>query len=204
MRVAFAALIAALALVALDRSAAAHDAAMHETHAAERDPLSVLGPAPDFSLISQDGMRVSLHDYRGKVLAIAFIYTYCPDVCPMLTANMAQIQQELGSDFGKSVAFVSITVDPERDTPQVLKDYADNFGADLGGWAFLTGPPAEVREVGRRYGIFAAKSANGEINHTLLTSIVDGDGRLRVQYIGARFDLEEFRSDLLSLLGKSK
>jgi len=187
-------------LVVGNSPAEPHDAKMHQKNL--REQLAVLGPAPDFSLISQDGAPVSLHDYSGKVLAIAFIYTYCPDVCPMLTANMAQVQQELGGNFGKTIAFVSITVDPERDTPQVLKEYADNFGADLHGWAFLTGSPAAVREVGRRYGIFAAKSANGEINHTLLTSIVDRDGKLRVQYIGARFDLEEFRSDLLSLLGK--
>ena len=179
----------------------AHDAKTHGSDASQAHRLPVLGPAPDFSLISQDGRVVALHDYRGKVLAVTFIYTFCPDVCPMLTANMVQVQQELGDKFGKSVAFVSITVDPQRDTPQILKDYADSVGANLNGWAFLTGDPGTLSTVGKHYGIFAARTADGQIDHTLLTSIIDRDGRLRVQYIGARFDLEEFRSDLLGLLG---
>ena len=70
---------------------------------------------------------------------MTFIYTSCPDVCPLLTDKMAQVQDELGPDFGAEVAFVSITVDPEHDTPEVLKEYAETFDADLGGWGFLTG-----------------------------------------------------------------
>ena len=101
---------------------------------------------------------MSLSDFRGKVVAIAFIYTSCTDVCPMLTANMASVQDKLGSAFGSKIAFVSITVDPERDTPEVLKQYAENFGADLKGWSFLTGDPAIVREVGLKYGVIARKN----------------------------------------------
>ena len=96
--------------------------------------------------------------------------------------------------------FVSITVDPDRDTPEVLKQYADTFGADLKGWAFLTGAPAAIRDVTHRYGVFAAKTANGDVDHTFLTSIVDRNGVLRVQYLGVRFDPDEFRRDLLNLV----
>ena len=160
--------------------------------------------APDFTLTSQDRTRISLHDFRGKVVAIAFIYTYCTDVCPMLTAHMASVQEKLGSAFGPQIAFVSITVDPERDTPDVLKEYAQNFGADLKGWSFLTGDPATVHDVGRKYGVVARKTANGDVDHTLLTSLVDPNGMLRVQYLGAGFDLEEFRSDLLGLLDETR
>jgi protein SCO1/2 len=113
---------------------------------------------------------------------------------------MSFVQDRLGRDFGTKIAFVSITVDPERDTPQVLKEYARAFGADLGGWAFLTGAPQAIRELTRRYGVFAAKTADGDIDHSFLTSIVDRRGILRVQYLGARFDPEEFRRDLLSLV----
>ena len=84
--------------------------------------------------------------------------------------------------FGTKIAFVSITVDPERDTPDVLKEYAQNFGADLSGWSFLTGDPATVHEVGRKYGVIAIKKADGDVDHTLLTSLVDPNGILRVQY----------------------
>jgi protein SCO1 len=99
---------------------------------------------------------------------------------------------------------VSITVDPERDTPEVLKQYAENFGADLKGWAFLTGEPATVRSVGRKYGVFARKTTAGDVDHIFLTSLIDPKGILRVQYVGARFDLEEFQRDLLSLVDESK
>jgi protein SCO1/2 len=105
--------------------------------------------------------------------------------------------------FGPKIAFVSITVDPERDTPEVLKLYAQNFGANPDGWTFLTGDPAIVREVERKYGVLARKTAKGDVDHTLLTSLVDPNGILRVQYLGVRFDPEEFRRDLLNLLAES-
>jgi protein SCO1/2 len=122
----------------------------------------------------------------------------------MLTANMAQVQEELGAAFGETVAFVSITIDPDHDTPEVLKEYAAIFGADPRGWAFLTGDASALQEVARAYGVFAAKAVSGGVDHTLLTSIIDPHGVLRVQYIGYRFDLEEFRSDLLSLVGEAE
>ena len=186
-----------LLLALISGPAYAHDAPHDER-------LPMMGAAPNFTLISQDHKPVSLHDFRGKVVAVSFIYTYCTDVCPMLTAHMASVQEKLGSAFGSQIAFVSITVDPERDTPDVLKEYAQNFGADLKGWSFLTGDPATVHEVGQKYGVIAKKAANGDVDHTLLTSLVDPNGILRVQYLGVRFDLEEFRGDLLSLLDESK
>src|SRR5262249_4966467 len=110
------------------------------------------------------------------------------------------IQDQLGANFGAKIVFVSITVDPERDTPEVLKEYAQAFGANLGGWSFLTGSADAIRDVTNRYGLFASKSLDRNVDHTLLTSIIDRRGILRVQYLGARFDLDEFRRDLLSLL----
>jgi protein SCO1/2 len=70
--------------------------------------LPVVGKAPDFDLISQDGKRVTFADFHGKVLAVTFIFKACPDICPMLTANLAQVQELLGSEFGPTVVFVSI------------------------------------------------------------------------------------------------
>jgi protein SCO1/2 len=163
-------------------------------------PLPEIAPAPEFTLTSQDNGQVALADLRGKVVAVTFIYTFCVDTCPVLTPMMSFIQDQLGADFGAKIAFVSITVDPERDTPKVLKEYAQAFGANLAGWSFLTGPSDAIRDVTRRYGVFASKSTDGNVDHTFLTSIVDRRGILRVQYIGARFDPDEFRRDLLSLL----
>ena len=190
-----AALVLALMMLASLARVQAHDAAQ-----TKQQRLPKIAPAPAFVLTSQDGTPVALADFRGKVVAVTFIYTSCMDTCPVLTALMAYVQDKLGPDFGKRIAFVSITVDPERDTPEVLKRYAETFGADLNGWAFLTGDPAAIQDVVRRYGVFAAKNADGQVDHTFLTSIVDRSGTLRVQYLGVRFDPDEFRRDLLRLV----
>ena len=115
---------------------------------------------------------------------------------------MVDVQDALGAEFGAKIAFVSITLDPERDTPEVLKDYAQFWGAKPEGWSFLTGSPEAVRDVTGRYGVFFAKTADGSVEHSQLTTLIDADGRMRVQYLGARFDPEEFRHDLLSLVDK--
>ena len=190
-----AARLCALLLLALPALAVAHQGA------GESAPLPVIRPAPPFTLTSQDGAPVSLASLRGKVVALTFIYTECPDICPLLTQKMVQVQDELGADFGTKIAFVSITLEPQHDTPEILKDYAQFWGAKPG-WSFLTGSREAVRDVTRRYGVFFAKKEDGSVDHTQLTSLVDAGGEMRVQYMGARFDPEEFRHDLLSLIGK--
>jgi protein SCO1/2 len=169
-------------------------------HARAGEALPRIGPAPEFSLTTQEDRRLSLQDLRGKVVAVTFIYTSCGDTCPLLTAKMVQLQTRFGTDFGARVFFVAITVDPEQDTPEVLKRYAQVHGADLAGWAFLTGAPAEVRQVARQYGVYAKKTRLGQVDHTFLTSLVDHRGILRVQYLGVRFDPEEMLRDLQSLM----
>jgi protein SCO1 len=186
------ALLGSLIAVADIAAVAAHEAAADQR-------LPVIGPAPDFALTSQDGAPVGTASLRGKVVAVAFIYTRCPDICPLLTQKMAQVQDALGADFGARIAFVSITLDPEHDTPAVLKRYAQAWGANLKGWSFLTGPQTAIDALTRRYGAFAAKNGTGSIDHTQLTSIIDRDGVIRVQYLGARFNEQAFRRDLLSL-----
>jgi protein SCO1 len=169
-------------------------------HTSLEPPLPKIAPAPEFALTSQDGAPVTLADLRGRVVAVTFILTMCTTTCPVLTPMMSFVQDQLGSDFGAKIRFVSITVDPERDTADVLKQYALSFGANFAGWSFLTGTPEAIRDVTRRYGVYASKTANDDVEHTFLTSIVDPHGILRVQYLGVRFDPEEFRRDLLSLL----
>ncbi len=166
--------------------------------------LRKIGPAPAFSLTTQDGAQLSLQALRGKVVAITFIYTSCADTCPLLTVKLAQLPARLGPDFGPKVFFVSITVDPEQDTPEVLKHYAERLGANLDGWAFLTGTSGEIRDVAKRYGIAYRKTRGGDVDHTFLTSIVDQRGILRVQYMGVRFDPDEFLQDLRRLLREER
>ena len=191
-----AALVIALGLLA--SPALAHEA-KHEQH---EERLPTIGAAPEFALTSQDGAQVTLAALRGKVVAVTFIYASCPDVCPMLTDKLARVQDALGPDFGSKIAFVSITTDPERDTPEVLKGYAEAFEANLAGWSFLTGEPAAVLDVAHRYGVAVAKAADGQVDHTMLTTLIDRQGTMRVQYLGYRFDEEEFRRDLQSLVNE--
>jgi len=168
--------------------------------AGERDGLPQIGPAPEFTLTTQDGQQLSLTELRGKVVAVTFIYASCTDTCPLLTAKMAGLQAALGADFGPKVFFLSITVDPERDTPAVLQRYAQAHGVNFAGWAFLTGTPAQIRQVARQYGIYYKKTARGDVDHTFLTSLVDQSGTLRVQYLGVRFDPDELLRDLQTLV----
>ena len=177
------------------------DAASTASTASQTAPL--IAPAPGFTLTSQDGAQISLANLRGKVVAVTFIFTRCAATCPVLTPMMALVQDRLGGDFGSKIVFASITVDPENDTPEMLKLYAQSYGADVAGWSFLTGPPPVIADLTRRYGVFAAKSANGDIDHSFLTSIIDRRGIIRVQYLGVGFDPEEFRRDLLSLARES-
>jgi protein SCO1/2 len=187
-------LIAALALLAaLPAPAPAHQAK-------DGGRLNQIGPAPEFALTREDGSRLALRDLHGKVVAVTFIYTSCADTCPLLTAKMAGLQRQLGKDFGPRVFFASITVDPERDTPDVLRRYAEGHGAKPSGWAFLTGAPPEIEAVAKRYGVYAKRTERGDVDHTFLTSVIDREGVLRVQYLGVRFRPDELLRDIRSLL----
>jgi protein SCO1/2 len=162
--------------------------------------LARIGTVPDFMLTTQSGTTFSTADLRGKVVAVNFVFTRCGEVCPLATDKMVGIQQELGDAFGRDVYFVSVTVDPEHDTPAVLEEYARAFGSDLSGWAFLTGAPTAIREVARSYGVVYRPLPNGEVEHILLTSLIDREGILRVQYMGERFDPSELLHDLRDLM----
>jgi protein SCO1 len=105
------------------------------------------GAIPDTPIYDQDGQK--LHFYsdlvKGKTVAINFIFTTCTTICPVMTATFAQMRRELGAEADR-IRFVSITIDPEHDTPSALAEYAERFGAPQG-WSFLTGSPADVERV---------------------------------------------------------
>lgn len=103
---------------------------------------------PEFSLIERSGARVSRADLLGKVWVTNFIYTHCPDTCPLQTAHMARLQKDFSSE--KDFRLVSVTVDPERDTPEVLKEYANRFRADPERWLFLTGKKGAIHELAQK------------------------------------------------------
>ena len=187
-------------LIAFGSGPGAAPALAHPAKADAR--LSRIGPAPEFSLTAADGGRVALADLRGKVVAVTFIYASCADTCPMLTAKLVGIQKRLGPQEAARARFVAITVDPARDTPEALRHYGAAHAARPPGWAFLTGTPEEIDEVTRRYGVYRSRNPAGDVDHTFLTSLIDRDGVLRVQYMGVRFDPGEFLRDVRSLLSE--
>lgn len=190
-----------LAALALVLATVASPALAHKS--TEEARLPVIGQAADFTLTGQDGKPLSLAQLRGKTVAVTFLYTACTDTCPMLTAKLVAVQRKLKPAEAQRTFFVAVTVDPERDTVAVLKRYAVAHSADKGGWAFLTGTPAQIAQIARSYGVYYKKQPKGDVDHTFLTSIIDGSGALRVQYLGVRFDPKEFLGDLRAVLAES-
>ena len=121
---------------------------------------------PNVSLTTQDGKTVHLYDdlLKGKTVVVNLIYTHCQDSCPLETARLAQVQHMLGDRMGKDIFFYSISIDPENDTPEVLKSYAEKFHAGPG-WLFLTGKKADIDLVGRKLGLYSDPALNRD-GHT--------------------------------------
>ena len=143
---------------------------------------------------------ITLADFRGKVVAVTFIYTLCTATCPVLTPMMSFVQDQLGARLRHEDRVRFHHCRPRARYARSAEGVCAGVRRQFRGLGFLTGTPAAIRDVTRRYGVFASKSENGDVDHTFLTSIVDRRGILRVQYLGVRFDPDEFRHDLLSLL----
>jgi protein SCO1/2 len=137
-----------------------------------RDGLVRTRPAPAFELIDQDGESVTLASLGDRVLLVDFIYTSCPGPCPVQTANQVALQRQIPEALRSAVHFVSISLDPEVDRPEVLKRYALDRGADLSNWSFLTGPTDVLADLVRRWGVGTLRQPDGSIDHTLITFLV--------------------------------
>lgn len=134
-------------------------------------------PAPDFTLTDGvTGETVSLSSLRGTVVALAFLYTQCPDICPLTAAEFALAQEELGDDADR-VTFVAVSTDPIGDTPERVRQFSAAHG--LGeGWHYLVGPRAQLEAVWRAYGIGVIPDPPG-VGHTDAVYLIDAQGRER-------------------------
>jgi len=153
-------------------------------------------PVADFSLTDQDGKTFRLANARGKVLLVTFVFTTCPDVCPLFTANFASIQRMLHEKEVKDYLLLSITTDPERDTAAVLKDYGARFKADFKNWSFLTGTRAELSKIWKIFGVNVTKTDSGQVQHTSFTTLIDRHGKRHVDYYGDKWREKEILKDL--------
>jgi protein SCO1 len=147
-------------------------------------PLADIGPAPPTVLVDAAGKPFDLASLRGKVVLVSFVYTTCNGVCPATTQTLNRIQKDLQQAklWGTSVEFVSITLDPKRDTPTVLSSYARLFGADAAAWHFLTGAPAEVESVIAAWGMWVKSAATGVLDHPSRIFLLDLRGHEREIY----------------------
>lgn len=145
--------------------------------------------APDFTLTNQEGELVKFTDYSGKVVVVSFMFTSCTTVCPLLTGNLVNIQEELGDKMGEQVQLLSISFDPERDKPQMLKQYSQAYDANLDGWSFLVGKDEEeTKELMDAYGMWYKPTPDGQFDHTALTLLIDQNGMIRKEYWGYRYE----------------
>jgi len=153
-------------------------------------------PAPDFELTDQSGRAVTLSSLRGRNVLLDFVYTRCPGPCPILTSSHVSLQRSLAPAVREKTWFVSVTLDPARDTPEALRAYASARGADFSDWWFVTGPPDRVEAVVERFGVGSVVQPNGDIDHLVATFLIDAEGRIARRYIGLDHDVEELRRDL--------
>jgi copper(I)-binding protein/cytochrome oxidase Cu insertion factor (SCO1/SenC/PrrC family) len=121
---------------------------------------------PNVPLITHEGKTVNFFDdlIKDRIVAINFIYTHCPDTCPLETAQLVQVQKILGDRLGKDVFFYSISIDPENDTPSVLKEYRERFKAR---WTFLTGKKSDIIKLRRKLGLYVEEIQDGSNNHNV-------------------------------------
>lgn len=165
-------------------------------------------PVGNFALIDQAGKKFQLSDAKGKIVAITFVYTKCPDVCPLFTAKFASIQRALEQrekdqkqkkEKPTDYLLLIITTDPEYDTPAQLKSYAEHFKPNFSNWLFLTGTNPELAKVWKDFGVNVRKSPDGHVQHTALTTVIDRRRIRRVDYYGDKWQEKELLHDLLSL-----
>jgi len=155
---------------------------------------------PPFALVDQSGATVNSESLRGRVLVVSFVFTTCVEACPLVTAQLARVQARARTEkLDGRVRFVSITLDPIIDTPDVLRRYADAYGIDLTTWHFLTGTSDDVARVVRAFGLNAV--ARERIVHGSLVVLVDGQGRIAERRTDLELDPDRLLASLRKLLG---
>jgi protein SCO1/2 len=172
------------------------------------DVLEAGEPVRDAELVDQSGARRSLADWRGQVLAVTFVYTRCPlpTFCPLIEGHFAHVQEQVQSstDLRGQVHLVSVTIDPEHDTPRVLQDHARRLKADPAVWSMLTGPREQVATFASQFGVsFTRESAqSAEVVHNLRTAVIDGNGRLVTILNGGDWQPPALLAEIRNALGR--
>jgi protein SCO1/2 len=173
-------------------------------------PVETPAPRPDKSLLdykftNELGQAVSFNDFRGQALAITFFYTRCPlpDYCPRLSKNFKEASQKLEAmaNAPTNWHFISVSFDPQSDTPQMLKSYGLSYGYDPAHWSFFTGPQDKIAELARGAGVKYETDA-GTINHNFRTLIIDPGGHLQMVFPVSGNLSDQIVSEILKATGQ--
>lgn len=162
------------------------------------DELVRSRPVPDFELVDQAGRTVRGSDFGDRILLVDFVYTRCPGPCPAQTANQVALQRRIPASIRARVHFLSFSLDPANDDPVALERYATARGVDFGTWSFLTGPPEQLALLARAYGVGSLRQADGTIDHTLVTFLVQ-NGRVLERYYPRPGEADRLLADLVAL-----
>lgn len=169
----------------------------------DEPPLPEMVPISDFTLVDQSGAELSSRALRGKVWVADMMFTSCPEICPVMSTHMANLHRRVTHP---EVRFVSISVDPAVDTPEVLREYASRYGADTSRWSFLTGSPEDVeRVVYRSFRLPMGERMDRDdgtydILHTARFLLVDRRMTMRGLYETDRAGLDRLEHDIARLL----
>jgi len=159
--------------------------------------------AYDFHLVNEDGHPVRLSDFRGKVVLLSFIFTRCPmpSMCPLVTSKMAQVQKAVNQTLRDRVVLLSVTFDPAYDTPEVLKEYGERYGADFSNWRFLTGDAAEIQATAQEANVIYEDMGEGNFTHNMNTVLIAPDGTVRQRFRGSGWKTEEVIKSIRAITG---
>jgi len=177
--------------------------------AGSRVPMLVAGDmAPDVSLVDQDGHPRRFSEWRGKTVAVTFVYTRCPlpDFCPLMDHHFAAVQRSIESDraLADRVHLLSVSFDPDHDTPKVLHQHAQRAGADPKIWTWLTGSRAEVETFALAFGVSTIRDGRSsqEIVHNLRTAVIDRTGKIATILTGTGWTPEGLLANLREADGR--
>ncbi|MGH2855325.1 MAG: SCO family protein [Solirubrobacteraceae bacterium] len=196
-------LILAAALAAILQSSGRNSpqlaAGVHSTRSASFQGNELTPPkqAPALSLRNYTGERVNISSYRGKAVLVTFLYTHCPDVCPLITANMRVAQNLMGAKTAAKTQVIAVSVDPRGDTPQTVAAFLRQHGM-TGRMKYLIGSPRELGKVWEAWGVGSERDAQQPdvVNHSALVYGIDATGKMRTLYIGGTWKPSEIAHDV--------
>ncbi len=194
--------------IAIDFSKVKGDFSIHRITILNRSKKIKTNMTPEIlwqhPLIDQHNNTVKLSDFRGKVLLVNFIYSHCPTVCPVQTANIAKFNNKLMEKELEGIHIISISLDPKRDTPARLLEFANKFSVfksqEKINWSFLTGEYTTVKQVTNSFNAIALKQSNNELEHWVGLHLVDQSGNVSATYHGQNFNPLLVMGDIERLL----